>query len=118
MNIRKADISAALQSLRPGARWVVRGDLYSGIDWLDTTQECPTEEEVDIEIARLDTIYPLESCKKTAKKLIAEVDWAVLPDINLSNKEDFEVYRAELRQLIINPVLDPVWPTEPDPVWL
>ena len=56
-------------------------------------------------------------CVQTAKYLISQADWSVLPDVNLANKNDFVAYRAELRSLIINPVADPVWPTEPQPVW-
>lgn len=117
MYVRKADIPAALQTLRPGAQWVLRGELYSGLEWMDQVQTCPTEEEVDVEIARLDGIYPLEACKREAKKRIADTDWSVLPDVALTNKADFEAYRAALRAFIITPVADPQWPTEPEPVW-
>jgi hypothetical protein len=47
------DITYALQSLRPKAEWSLNGDTYSGLEWLDTTQTKPTEEEVEAEIARL-----------------------------------------------------------------
>jgi hypothetical protein len=117
MNIRKADIPAALQSLRPGAQWCLRGDEYSGLEWMDTVQTCPTEDEINAEIARLDGIYPLDACKREAKKRIADTDWSVLPDVGLANKADFEAYRATLRSLIVTPVLEPQWPVEPEPVW-
>ena len=117
MNVRKADIPAALQTLRPGAQWVLRGNEYSGLEWMDQEQTCPTEEEIDAEIVRLDSIYPLEACKREAKQRIADTDWSVLPDVNLTNKADFEAYRATLRGLILTPVADPQWPTEPEPVW-
>lgn len=117
MNIRKADIPAALQTLRPGAQWVLRGDLYSGLEWMDQAQTCPTEEEINAEIERLDSIYPLEACKREAKKRIAETDWSVLPDVGLANTADFEVYRAALRAFIITPIAEPQWPVEPEPVW-
>jgi hypothetical protein len=118
MNVRKADIPAALMSLRPGAQWVLRGEEFSGLEWLDQVQTCPTEEEINAEIARLDGIYPLDACKQEAKRRIASSDWAVLPDVGLSNKADFETYRAALRNLIISPVANPEWPTEPDPIWV
>lgn len=117
MYVRKADIPAALQTLRPGAQWALRGDLYSGLDWMDQVQTCPTEEEINAEIERLDGIYPLEACKREAKKRIADTDWSVLPDVELTNKADFEAYRAELRALIITPTAEPQWPVEPEPVW-
>ena len=40
----------ALQSLRPGAQWVLRGD---DLEWHDTEQTQPTEAEIQAEIARL-----------------------------------------------------------------
>ena len=49
--ITKAD---ALQSLRPGAEWVLRGDA---LEWLDTNQTQPTEAEIAAEVVRLQTEY-------------------------------------------------------------
>jgi uncharacterized small protein (DUF1192 family) len=40
----------ALQSLRPGAEWVLRDDE---LEWLDTKQTKPTEAEIQAELARL-----------------------------------------------------------------
>lgn len=47
-------IPEALQSLRPAAQWVLRGDSYDGLEWLDETQTQPTEAEVLAEVARLE----------------------------------------------------------------
>jgi hypothetical protein len=44
----------ALQTLRPEAQWVLRGDE---LEWLDTEQVQPTEEEIRAEIARLEAEY-------------------------------------------------------------
>jgi hypothetical protein len=49
--ITKAD---ALQSLRPGAQWGLRGD---DLEWLDTEQPQPTEAEITAEIARLQAAH-------------------------------------------------------------
>lgn len=46
----------SLHSLRPGAEWVVRGDTYEGIEWMDGS-EMPTEEEVLAEMERLQADY-------------------------------------------------------------
>jgi hypothetical protein len=40
-------IESALATLRPGARWTLRGNSYSGLEWLDVDQTKPTEAEVD-----------------------------------------------------------------------
>ena len=50
----KYDIPAALQALKPGAEWVLRGDQWSGLEWMDTKQSVPTEKEVTDKIAELD----------------------------------------------------------------
>lgn len=47
-------IDTALLSLRPAAQWVLRGDSYDGLEWLDTIQSQPTEAEVLAEVARLE----------------------------------------------------------------
>ena len=61
--------------------------------------------------------FKKQNCKDQAKQLIANSDWSVLPDVNITNKVEFELYRTQLRNLIINPVEDPIFPTEPNPIW-
>ena len=48
------DKPKALQSLRPNAQWVLRGDV---LEWLDTEQTQPTEAEITAEVARLQAEY-------------------------------------------------------------
>lgn len=61
--------------------------------------------------------FKKEQCKSESKKRIANSDWSVLPDVNISNKSEFENYRSQLRNLILNPVEDPIFPEEPQPIW-
>ncbi len=49
-------ISEVLVTLRPSAEWSC-GDTYDSINWMDTTQVKPTEEEVNTEIVRLEQLY-------------------------------------------------------------
>jgi len=52
------DITKALQSLRPGAEWSLNGDTYEGLQWYDDNElPPPTEEEVQVEIERLQQEY-------------------------------------------------------------
>jgi hypothetical protein len=44
----------ALSSLRPAAQWVLRGD---DLEWIDTEQTQPTEDEIAAEVARLQAEY-------------------------------------------------------------
>ena len=53
--MNKAD---ALQSLRPNAQWVLRGDV---IEWMDTEQTQPTEAEIQAEITRLQAEYDAQA---------------------------------------------------------
>ncbi len=48
------NIVNALQSIRPAAQWVLRGDSYDGLEWLDEIQSKPTEAEVLAEVSRLE----------------------------------------------------------------
>jgi hypothetical protein len=48
----------ALQSLRPGAEWVVRG---TEIEWLDSEQTQPTDAEIQAEITRLEAEYEAQA---------------------------------------------------------
>jgi hypothetical protein len=56
-------------------------------------------------------------CSEKAKQLIAEVDWAVLPDVGLQNSSEFIHYRAVLRNFIKNPVPNPIFPQKPTEIW-
>jgi len=53
--IRKSD---AIQSLRYGAEWVLRGDV---LEWLDTKQTQPTEAEIAAEVIRLQKEYDAQA---------------------------------------------------------
>jgi hypothetical protein len=39
-------ISQAIQHIRPGASWTLRGSTYQDLDWLDAVQPKPTEQEI------------------------------------------------------------------------
>ena len=44
----------ALHSLKPKAEWVLRGDVLT---WLDAVQTEPTQSEIDAEVIRLQAEY-------------------------------------------------------------
>jgi len=59
------DLIKVLQTLTPGAEWIIRGDeVYSNLEWLDTEQEKPTEEEVVQKQAELKYQYEVEVYKE------------------------------------------------------
>lgn len=105
----------AILSLVPDAQVSVTDNDI--VDWIDPVEPPVTEKQIEDEIARLTALEPINACKEKAKSAIAATDWSVLTDVGLANQSEFIAYRAALRALIINPVADPVFPTEPTPVW-
>ena len=54
---RSFGIVDALQTLAPGAEWTLNGDEYSGLNWISEDIVQPTEEEILLEIDRLQEEY-------------------------------------------------------------
>jgi hypothetical protein len=53
-------IPDALVNLRPESSWSMTGEDYESINWLDSENACPSQEEIAAEIARLQAEYDLE----------------------------------------------------------
>ena len=117
----KYDITDAIMSLKPGAEWVLRGEDYSGLEWMDSGQQ-PTEQEVKAKLIELDAAEPMRLLRIERDRKIALSDWRVLPDQTPS--DDWINYRQALRDLpaSASPKLDSnyeldfssfTWPTEP-----
>jgi hypothetical protein len=59
-----------------------------------------------------------EQNKITATRKLEDSDWAVLPDVNLANKSEWEAYRAALRIIARDPQEGNIdWPTKPQNIW-
>lgn len=111
-------ISEALSELVPNAKWHLVNDDYANIDWHPSNQcKKPTIDEIKQKIAELEKRLAIKVCKQKAKELLAESDWAMLPDVNLANKKDFELYRAELRKLAVDPIANPLLPEKPKAIF-
>ena len=118
----KYDITHALQSLKPEAEWVLRGNDYSGLEWVDSSQTKPTETEVSNKIAALDAAEAMKLLRVERDIRIAKTDWRASSDLTLSDA--WKTYRQALRDLPASatPKLDSfyeldlssvTWPTEP-----
>ena len=118
----KYTIVDALHSLKPGAQWTLRGNDYTGLEWLDSDQK-PTKTEVADKIAELDAAEPMRLLRIERNKKIAETDWRMLPD--QPSSDDWVNYRQALRDLPASatPKLNSnydldltsfTWPTEPE----
>ena len=60
----------ALQSLKPGAEWVLRGDE---LEWLDSKQTEPTQSQIDAEVTRLQGVYDGKAYQRTRATAYAEI---------------------------------------------
>ena len=119
----KYDIPSALQKLKPGAQWVLRGGDYSGLEWLDSSHTKPTETEVTNKLAELDAAEPMRLLREERDKRIAKTDWRASSDLTITDA--WKTYRQALRDLpaSASPKLDSnynldfssfTWPTEPE----
>ena len=117
----KYDITHALQSLKPGAQWVLRGNDYSGLEWLDSGQQ-PTKTEVVDKIAELDAAEPMRLLRIERDARIVKTDWRASSDLTIADA--WKTYRQALRDLPASatPKLNSeyeldltsvTWPTEP-----
>lgn len=59
-----------------------------------------------------------EDNKKIAEDLLLSSDWVMLSDVSISNKSEWETYRASVRAIARNPQSGNIsWPTRPQKVW-
>ena len=93
----KYDIGHALQSLKPGAEWILRGEDYSGLEWLDISQTKPTETEVNSKISELDNAEPMRLLRIERDTRIAKTDWRASSDLTLTDA--WKTYRQALRDI-------------------
>ena len=118
----KYDIPAALQALKPGSEWGLRGCDYSGLEWLDSSQTKPTETEVNSKISELDNAEAMRLLRIERDTRIAKTDWRASSDLTLADA--WKTYRQALRDLPASatPKLNSdydldltsvTWPTEP-----
>lgn len=63
--------------------------------------------------------YDLKLCKNTSIGKLYRTDWTQLPDrsIMIENLQDFIEYRNKLLELVLNPIENPIFPTEPKAIW-
>ena len=74
----KYDIPKALTALKPGAKWILRGDNWSGLEWRDKEQAAPTKKEVTDKIAEMDAAEGMRLLRVERDKKLAALDWEVV----------------------------------------
>ena len=97
----KYDIPAALQALKPGAEWVLRGDQHSGLEWLDKSQLQPTEKQINDKIAELDAAEGMRLLRVERDAKLAALDWEVIKAYSSGAAVDtkLKTYMQALRDL-------------------
>jgi hypothetical protein len=114
----------ALHALSPDIRFNLKGDDSGNFDYNNIELVAGELPELSVLTSKMEELYqfdlinvPLEKCKNIAKDLIAKTDWIFLPDVNLTNENEFLAYREQLRALIQTPIANPSWPVEPEAIW-
>ena len=106
----KYDIAAALQALKPGAEWVLRGSEWSGLEWLDKSQTVPSEAEVTAQIKTMDDAEAARLLRVERDAKLAALDWEVVKAYSNGVAVDakLKTYMQALRDLpaSANPTTD------------
>ena len=109
------DKATALQSLVPGAEWVLRGDE---LEWLSTDIEQPSDAEIEAEVARLIAEQPAKEARAERDRLLTESDWVTIRATDTGDPVPTEWldYRQALRDITEQSGFpDNVeWPQEPE----
>jgi len=118
----KLGIGEAISALKPGAKFILRGTEYSGIEWKDDSQTKPTEDEVNAKVTELTNAEPMRLLREERNSLLKETDWRASSDLIIS--EEWKIYRQRLRDLTDGNAPDlnsdgtldktsVIWPTPP-----
>jgi len=92
------DKATALQSLAPGASWVLHGDE---LEWLSTDIEQPSDAEIEAEVARLIAEQPAKEARAERDRLLTESDWVTIRATDTGNAvpTEWQTYRQALRDI-------------------
>ena len=89
----------ALLILCPNAEFVLSDGKI--VEWHSPEIPQPTEQEIEVKLAELETAGPHRLLREERNKLIAETDWTQLKDISLDSirEKNWKEYRQALRDL-------------------
>ena len=100
---------AILKKHYDGKNWGIAED-YSTSEWLDEIPK-PTNEELIILWNNMEYDYLKEIMRKERNQLLKDCDYCALPDF--PNRENYILYRQELRELPENWTIDTPFPQKP-----
>lgn len=113
MNLTSIQIQAVFQ-LYPTVV-TIRGDVAYDAE----------NNEVSYDLALVDAQAAKNACKAQAVSILNATDWTSIGDVGnpqmsnpyLVNQAAFIFYRSQIRNYAVNPVENPVWPTQPTEQW-
>ena len=107
-------IADALSSLRPGAKFVVRGGV---IELYQHDDPQPTADELQAELDRLVAAQPMVELREERDRRLAATDWEIVrhKELGTTIPAALKTYRQELRDLPANTSdpANPSWPVKP-----
>ena len=114
-------IPEVLVRLRPGAKWRVT-DIhdYESIEWNDTSQTKPSEEECEDMFVQLEKERIMDNTRTQRNTLLDQTDKYIVADYPHATPEARQAwleYRQGLRDLpsVTEDPANPVWPVQPSP---
>jgi hypothetical protein len=118
------DYSQILSVNYKGSQWAMSNEDYATLQWFSDTPK-PTQEELDALIPNTANEVAKQNCKSEATSILSQTDWTSIPDVGnpdasnpyLVNQAEFISYRSTIRNYAVNPVVDPIWPTQPTEQW-
>jgi hypothetical protein len=108
----------------PNDAWSMLGNDYETLEWFSDTPK-PTQAELDALWSSTEATFAKDACKSQATQILNSTDWTSIADVGdpaksnpyLVNQAAFISYRSTVRNLAVNPVVDPVFPTAPTEEW-
>ena len=118
------DISTAILKLRPGAEFSVSDNDYNQIEWYDTNQTLPPEDEVMAKVEELKEGYAMKILREARNFRLSRCDWVGVSDIQLPQEklDEWKAYRKALRDITTTAepgydedgrLINVTWPTPP-----
>ena len=110
----------ALMELTPKAEYIMSGNTYEGLNWLDENITKPTQEDLESKVTELDGLADITELRRVRNAKLAETDWVVIKEReeggSVSNFADWKTYRQALRDITNSATsLDDVtWPEKPE----
>ena len=89
--IRGHLVAEALSSLRPLSQYAVGSD--GSINWIDTVQTQPTQSQIDVEIARLQSVY---TAQEYARKRASEYP-SIADQLDTLYHSGLDAWKAQIK---------------------